>query len=572
MRNSISYTVRSDGEEFAQGFKIKSIMVLNEANRIPRAQILLLDGDVSEQDFKISNMDFFKPGKLLEIDVGYEGDVSNVFKGLIVKHGIKINSSNNSYLEIECKHKAVKLTVNKRNRLFQDATDNEAISQILNEVDISNEVNGMSDFTHKQLVQYESSAWDFMLSRIDANGHLLLFENEKIKIVPPSMEGDPLIECTYGDNVISFNAGMDSENHFSEVESQTWSSSDQNLVETVANASFINEIGNINSEELAKVLNDGPYFLQHPANIPEDELAVWAKSKATKNELSKIIGHVRIRGNASVFPGKVILLKGFGERFSGNAYVTGVRHEVSEGNWTTDIQFGLPATWFAQKNDLNALPAGGLLPAVNGLQIGVVTQLESDPENEFRIRVRLPMVNNEEDGVWAQMVHNYAGDNYGICFYPEIGDEVIVSFLNDDPRKAVILGMLYSSAKPSPLTPSDDNHLKAIISRSHIKIEWDDEKKIITISTPGGARIKLDDDSKVVSMSDQNQNKIEMNDQGITIESAKNLKLKAVRDIDLNGINISSKATGKFAAEGNGGAEVKTSAIAILKGSLVQIN
>lgn len=570
MRNSISYKVRSDGEEFSQGFKIKSIMVLNEANRIPRAHILLLDGDVSEQDFKISNMDFFKPGKVLEIDLGYEGDVAKVFKGLIVKHGIKINSSNNSYLEIECKHKAVKLSVNRKNCFFHDSTDNEAISQILSEADISNAIDGMSDFTHKQLVQYECSSWDFMLSRVDANGHLALFENEKIKIAPPSMEGDPLIECTYGDNVISFNAGMDGENHFKEVESQAWSSANQGLVETNGNSSFINEIGNISSEELAEVLNEEAYFLQHPANIPEDELSAWAKSKATKNELSKIIGSVRIRGNASVFPGGIILLKGFGERFSGNAYVTGIRHEISDGNWTTDIQFGLPSTWFAEKNDFHALPASGLLPAVNGLQIGVVTQLESDPENEFQIRVRLPMVNNEDEGLWAQMIHSYAGDNYGACFYPEIGDEVIVSFLNDDPRKAVILGMLHSSAKPSPIAPSDENHLKAIITRSNIKIEWDDKKKCITISTPDGARINLE--SKMVSISDQNQNRIEMTSQGITIESANNLILKAAKDIDLNGLNISSKATGRFAAEGTGGAEVKTSAIAILKGSLVQIN
>ncbi|CAN5331051.1 VgrG-related protein [soil metagenome] len=572
MKNTISYTLRSNGEEFMEGFKVKSIMVLNEANRIPRAKILLLDGNVSEQDFKISNLDFFKPGRLLEIDIGFESDVTNVFKGLIIKHGIKISSTNNSYLEIECKHVAVKLIVNKKNRHFNNLNDNDVVTQLLGEAGISHKIDGMTDFTHSQLVQHESTTWDFLVSRVDVNGHLVLFDNEDLIITSPTMEGEEVADCAYGDNVISFQSEMDSESQFLQVESKAWSSAEQNLVVANESQSFKNEIGNISSEDLAQVLNNGPFHLQHAGSIPEDELTIWAKSKATKNELSKIIGNVRIRGNATVYPGKIIKLTGFGERFSGKAYVTGVRHETSEGNWTTDIQFGLPSDWFSQRQGFQALPAGGMLPAVNGLQLGVVTQLENDPDNEFRIKVRLPMVSNEEEGVWTQMAKGYAGDSYGICFLPEIGDEVVIGFLNDDPRKAVVLGMLHSSAKPAPIGPSDDNHQKAIVSRNDVKIIWNDDKKIITISTPGGNEIKLDEESQEVKIIDSHQNKIVMNGQGISIESASNLKLKARQNIDIEGINISSKANGKFAAEGNGGVEVKSNAIAILKGSLVQIN
>ncbi len=572
MKNTISYTLRSDGEAFMQSFKVKSILVLHEVNRISRAHILLVDGNVSEQDFALSNQDFFKPGKLLEIDLGYESDVTNVFKGLVIKHGIRIRESNASYLEITCKHVAVKLTVNKKNRIFYDTTDKEALSQMLDEAGIDYTIDGLSDFTHRQLVQYESTSWDFMLSRVEANGNLALFDNEKLTLTAPSMEGEALLDCQYGTNVISFQAEMDSEKQFAQVESKAWSSADQDLVTVSGTHEFTNEIGNLSSEDLAQVLNDEPCLLQHTANLPEDELATWAKSKATKNELSKVIGHVRIRGDATVYPGKIVRLTGFGDRFTGKAYVTGVRHEVSDGNWTTDIQFGLPATWFARRQDFQALPAAGMLPAVNGLQIGVVTQLENDPDHEFRIKVRLPVVSNEEDGVWAPMIKPYAGDHYGFCFYPEIGDEVVVSFLNDDPRKAVVLGVLHSSTKPPPVTPSDDNYQKAIITKSDLQMLWDDEKKVITISTPGGQQIRLDDENKKVTITDMHQNRIEMSDQGITVESAKDLKLKARQNIDIEGLDISSKANGKFAAEGNAGAEVKTSAIAVLKGSLVQIN
>ncbi len=245
---------------------------------------------------------------------------------------------------------------------------------------------------------------------------------------------------------------------------------------------------------------------------------------------------------------------------------------MTQGNWTTSVQFGLPSTWFSQQQNFNALPAAGMLPAINGLQIGVVTQLEQDPENEFRIKVRIPIISNDEDGIWAHQAKSYAGNEYGFCFAPEIGDEVVVGFLNEDPRKPVVLGVLHSSGKASPLSLADDNFQKGIVSKNGLKIIWDDEKKIISITTPGGHQIKLDDDAKKISMADSHQNKIEMSDQGITLQSSKNIKLSAQQHVEVEGINVQCKASGKFAAEGNAGAEVKTSSIAVLKGSLVQIN
>lgn len=386
------------------------------------------------------------------------------------------------------------------------------------------------------------------------------------------MDGEKVLNCTYGRNVMSFEALMDSESQFSSVESKTWSSADQDILSAEGAHDFTNEIGNISSEDLADVLNGDPYQLQHIGELTEDELSAWANSKATRNELSKVVGRIKVRGNSAVKPGKIVELNGFGDRFNGSAYVTGVRHELSNGNWSTDIQFGLSAKWFSAAQDSNALSAAGMLPSVDGVQIGVVTELEGDPDQEFRIRVRLPLLGNEEEGIWARMVKSYAGSDYGICFHPEIDDEVVVGFLNNDPRKAVIIGMLHSSENPSPIEPEDDNYQKGIITKSELKVLWDDEKKIITVSTPGGNEVVLDDDEKKISMKDSNQNSIEMDSNGITIESSKALTLKAGQNIDIEGVNISHNANGKFTAEGAAGAEVKTGSIAVLKGSLVQIN
>ena len=91
--------------------------------------------------------------------------------------------------------------------------------------------------------------------------------------------------------------------------------------------------------------------------------------------------------------------------------MSGVRHSITEGNWTVDAQFGLDPKWFSETYEIDMKPASGLLPAIQGLQIGVVSQLQDDPDGEERILVQLPIVNNEEQGIWCRIASLDAGDS-----------------------------------------------------------------------------------------------------------------------------------------------------------------
>jgi uncharacterized protein involved in type VI secretion and phage assembly len=201
-----------------------------------------------------------------------------------------------------------------------------------------------------------------------------------------------------------------------------------------------------------------------------------------------------------------------------------------------------------------------------------VTQLQDDPDGEDKILVRLPIINNEEQGIWARLSTLDAGDSRGTFFRPEIDDEVIVGFINDDPNDAVVLGQLHSSAKPSPIAASDDNHEKGFVTRSEMKMIFDDDKISFTLETPAGKKIIVDEDAGVITIEDDNNNIVTLDDSGISMESAGDISIKASGDLTMEATNVSIAAQAEFKAEGSAGAEISTSAIAVLKGSLVQIN
>jgi uncharacterized protein involved in type VI secretion and phage assembly len=174
--------------------------------------------------------------------------------------------------------------------------------------------------------------------------------------------------------------------------------------------------------------------------------------------------------------------------------------------------------------------------------------------------------------VWARLATLDAGDSRGTYFRPEIDDEVVVGFLDSDPRFPVVLGQCHSSAKPAPEPAKDDNNVKGYVSRSKMKLTFDDDKKVVVLETPSGNKLTLSEDDKTVSVVDQNGNSVALDDGGITLKSAKDLVLSASGDVKVEGTNVSLKARASLTADGQSGVDITSSGSLAIKGSLVRIN
>lgn len=567
----VTYTMLIEGSPIPKTIVVDSIIVNKEVNRIPSAHIVIQDGNASREDFEAGNEVIFAPGKNVEILAGYQSDETTIFKGLIIKFSIKIKRNGVSMMMLECKDAAVKLTVGRKNKYFVDKTDSEAITEIIGEYGLENEVEATA-VQHKDLMQFYATDWDFMVSRAEVNGKICLVNDGSITVKEPNMEGEPVLDLLYGATILDFDASIDARDQYQAVKAFSWDPASQAILEVEGTDPGIAGSGNLRPADLASVVGLEHLNLSHTGMLAQDELQAWADSRYLKSQLAKTRGRVGFSGYAGVKPGDLILLQGLGERINGNVFVSGIRHEIAHGTWKTDAQFGLSPDWFSESFPISQLPASGILPAVQGLQIGLVVQLQDDPDGEDRILVRLPMVSNEESGIWARIACLDAGSNRGSVFRPEIGDEVVLGFLNDDPRDPIVLGGLHSSSLPAPIPGADENHEKGFVSRAGIRLVFNDDKKSLHLETPAGKHVLLDEDGGILKLEDEHGNRITMGSEGISIESKKKILIKTVDDLSLEGKNVSNKAQASFKADGTAGLELTSSAIAKLKGSLVQIN
>lgn len=526
----VTVSVLKSGKLIKPEFDIISIDILRECNRVPVAELIYVDGKPEKKEFPLSDSNFFEAGKEIEIKLRYEGKnekAQTVFKGVVLGQSLRMTAEA-CLLQIELSDAAVKMTAARKSAVFEEMKDTDVIGKLITTAKLKKGVVDATKVTHKRLVQYHASDWDFLLCRAEANGMLVTSADGVLSAKVPVLSGAAKKTFKFGiDEIYRFDIESDTRNQRSAIKSSAYDIKTQKLSAPVAAKAFKLSQSGLNASSVNTAMGNSEELLIGGASLSTGEAQAWADATMLKNRLSILKGSMRIPGTAELLVGDLIALEGMSKLFSGKTIITGIHHEVTGEGWYTDIQFGISAERFSSLYKVNETPAAGLLPGVNGLQIGIVEKFEADPEKEFRVKVRIPSIESKTNIVWARLGSMDAGKEHGAFFFPETGDEVILGFFNDDPRQPVILGSLYSSVNVPSIKPADKNPLKGFTSKKGLKITFDDEKKIMTLLTPGKQSIVIDDDKKTMELTDANKNKILLSKDGVKIDSSKDFVLNA---------------------------------------------
>jgi Rhs element Vgr protein len=585
---TLSYAITINGSPIPDTYPVISVNISHEVNKISYAELVFGDGDMEKGTFPISDSADFVPGGEIEIKAGYGGLAgTSIFKGLIVKQGLQFTSTVYN-LVVTCKHKAVQMTYVKKEEEFAQVTDSSIITTIIGTYGISATVKSTS-VTQELVFQKLATDWDFILSRAEFYGYIITLDGDAITIAEPKIDGTAVLRVAMGESITDFNVELSAERQPTSITASGWDPKNLALLTVTAAEPSVNSQGNITPKDLSGKLSQSALALNSCTPMANDELQAWADGSLLRTRLSSIKGQVSFQGSGLAKPGTLIELAGVGARYNGSAFVTAVKHVMEDGGWTTIAKFGLDSITVAEKPNFSYPVAAGQLPAIHGLQVGTVQKLFDDPDGQYRIQVTIPSNASTQTGLWARMASFYASSSIGATFLPEVGDEVVLGFLESNPRYPVILGSLYSSGRQIAAPPADNNnYIKSIITKNKLKVTFDDEKKITKIETPGGNSVTLSDDAKSIELVDQNGNSVKMTSSGIDISSGKDINIKATGNISLNatgkldlkatqdaavsGMNVTNTAQMGFTAKGNATAELSASGQTTVKGGIVMIN
>jgi hypothetical protein len=361
-------------------FEIISVQIQQAYQHITSAQILIKQ-EVSFGESLFSDPTLIPPlsGELIAIKANSDGDEIILFEGIIVKHKYK-NSSNGTRLQLTAKNNIVNMAITTQAEVFSQQTDKDVIETIASKysatVTATNVTTQLST-KHTQLVKHELNDWDFINIRAEANACFVYTEKDVIYIDKPTPELDPtkIISVNYGSNV--YELELEHDDRKSQVEYEIINF---DLVELKAD---ITTDDSILFSEAATAIKGKHAEANYRIFNEQESTQLLAKQNKIKT-ISSVNGVAHIHANLTAKPGGTLSITNYNDTINKSYIITSVLHDFSNGGFSSYLQFGLNHQSFACKYQLNTKNVNPLIVC------GIVTQLQEDPDNIYRIAVTIP--------------------------------------------------------------------------------------------------------------------------------------------------------------------------------------
>lgn len=159
-----------------------------------------------------------------------------------------------------------------------------------------------------------------------------------------------------------------------------------------------------------------------------------------------------------------------------------------------------------------------------------------DPDHLNRVQIRLLSfdgVGDHDGPIWARVAVPFAGGDRGAFLVPDVGDEVLVTFVNGDPRWPVVVGGLWNgnAAGPETLGGSGDRVDRwTIVGKAGTRIAIVEESSgqpTISLTTPAGVSGTLTDTGGGKIEFKGAGTTVTIDTQGVTIQTPSKVSVQA---------------------------------------------
>lgn len=505
-------------------FSLDEISTRSAVNQIPSAQISLRS-DRSDLTGLEADAQLCAPG--VEVKITHQETGTILFIGVVVQLEVEQpNDDGPLRLKLKAKHALQRLVANRRSRLFLTQSDGEIVPGILREWGIAcDSPEGLED-KHPQMVQLLMTDWQFVRSRLQANGMWLVPTSASVKFMRPKLAGTPdhaIARAGSNSKTVKPSGGrwcFNNEELAHALQVSAWDIEQQQMSNLVSSGAL-----NLGSDAFdpSKLINltekysAEPWKYAYGSALSVDEQRALATAQMLQQSARSVYAGWNMAGIDCLKYqlGDTLEVSGFGKRLSGRGVITELQHQYDRHGWSATVRIGQDPSTFSEVRPL---------PRVPSLFVGIVEKYQEDPDRLDRLLVRLPLL---EQPLWARFASPYASKEAGLCLYPEPGDEVVLGFFGEDPRFPVILGAMHNPKNKAPYAPSDKNREKAFVfarGKTRLSLAFDVEDASVvldtgkeTVTLKGGIGIKASDD--------------------LTVDVKKTAAIAAGKKLDLTGKN-----------------------------------
>lgn len=478
-------------------------------------------------------------GKAITITIKEEGkDATNKFEGVITEVSLASMASETEDLVLRGESPTILLDDGIHNRSFTNKT----LGQIAEEVArpyakplVKTTLSPAYKTTLPYFVQYKESNYHFLRRLAAFYGEWFYYDGTHICLGKP--QGGAAVALKYGTNLSDFDLALKLVNANFKLTAYQY----------LKNEVFQSKAAEANisrTDEYGKFVLDQSRDFDKQANQYPAEVAIGTKEELdqlTARRKKGIAGDSVVARGISDQPdlkvGSVIEVSSAKGAKVGSYLVTTISHSLHAGGYYQNQFEAVPS-------DLELPPLLAVPQPVCENQPAVVVQ-NDDPEGLGRVQVRFHWQAAPEKTPWIRVLSTHSGSERGFYFVPEVNEEVLVGFENDNPNCPVVQGSLYHG-KASPKKWHDkDNNRKVIRTRSGNEISFNDQagkEEIRIINKDAGNEIYLSLESEG-KIRIKTKGKLEFQAKSISMEAQEGIQIKSGKGTELEAQEVRMKAS-----------------------------
>jgi len=466
-----------------------------------------------------------------------------------------------------------RLSAGTKSRTFENVTYSDIVRKIAKEAGLSVDLD-MTTGTLDHVIQPNVSDLHFLYYIAGRCGYTLSVKKKKLLFKEPTrastapglgtLDSQNPLQLVWGTRLLEFRARVSAVGQVKDVKVRGWDAKEQKAIigkkrggtNTAQVLESVNSMTKTSKGETFTVVNQ-PMATQSHA----DKLAAAVAEQigsAAYEATALVVGSPKLKSGVAVSIAKV------DPDLEGKWVITSARHEFGNGPYRTFLEF-------SGRQDRSLLGLAGGAGSSESLRAefpGVVTAVVTDVDDKDklgRVKVEYQWLGEKMVSFWARVARPSAGTNYGMVWFPDVKEEVLVAFEHGDVNFPIVIGSMWNAKNkpPAAWTKVDQGKFQfhGFASPAGHKIFMNDDKNQPFIS------IKSADDKISISMDQKGGTlDLELDGKVLNIKSTGDLKLAADGEI-----SIDSKK--KVSIKGQSGVDIAASGgNTTIKGTKVAVN
>ncbi len=420
-------------------------------------------------------------GKEVTVTLSPEGGKPRYFNG-IVRHlqAGERSGRGSRFYQIEMVPYFRLLTEISNSRIFETKSAVDIVKTILGEHSIQFDDSGIqkTHVTRDYCVQYRETDFNFISRLLEEEGIFYFFTHEQKKHTMVLGDGattytNPNLTLSYLSGTTTGGATILSWEHAYDFIPQRWAQTDYNYL-TPTTSLATNTPSQLNAGSYPKQFEMFDYPGLYAKTADGTPLTTY---RMEEDEALFDTAHARtISGDLA--PGAIFSITHDLSDESGKSWVAVSVHHSARDDTQLNIS-GQNAEGTHYGNDILAMPSTVVFrpprstpkPYIHGLQTALVVGPSGEEiytDKYCRIQVQFYWDRTDTSSCWIRVAQGVAGRQWGMQYLPRVGHEVVVSFLEGDPDRPLVIGSVYNADNMPVYTLPDNKTQSGYKSRSSL--------------------------------------------------------------------------------------------------------